>query len=68
MRGDPLDIVKAIRPHSSKLFDVHMMCWGTGQERTESQYMNLLERGGWTPTGSHYPDNRLIGVIEGARA
>ena len=53
--------------HFSKLFDVHMMCWGTGQERTEAQYMDLLKRAGWTPTGSRYPENRLIGVIEGVR-
>lgn len=51
--------------HFSKLFDIHMMCWGTGQERTEAQYMRLLERAGWTPAGIRYPGNRLIGVIEG---
>jgi hypothetical protein len=54
--------------HFSKLFDIHMMCWGNGQERTEAQYVDLLERSGWVPAGSHYPDNRLIGVIEGACA
>jgi hypothetical protein len=54
-------------PHFSKLFDVHMMCWGTGQERTESQYLSLLERAGWKPAGSYYPKNRQIGVITGAR-
>jgi hypothetical protein len=54
--------------HFSKLFDIHMMCWGTGQERTETQYVHLLERAGWTLTGSHYPGNRLIGVIEGVCA
>ena len=53
-------------PHFSKLFDVHMMCWGNGQERTESQYLQLLEQAGWKPTGSFYPANRLIGVITGA--
>jgi hypothetical protein len=55
-------------PHFSKLFDIHMMCWGTGRERTEEEYATLLERAGWTPIGSHYPANRLIGVIEGAPA
>ena len=51
--------------HFAKLFDIHMMCWGTGQERTESQYARLLETAGWKPAGCYYPSNRLIGVIEG---
>ena len=52
-------------PHFSKLFDIHMMCWGTGQERTEPEYVRLLERAGWEPSGSHYPANRQMGVITG---
>lgn len=51
--------------HFSKLFDIHMMCWGSGQERTESQYVRLLEKAGWTLVATHYPENRLIGIIEG---
>lgn len=51
--------------HFSKLFDIHMMCWGTGQERTEAQYGRLLETAGWKPVGFHYPSNRLMGVVEG---
>jgi O-methyltransferase/methyltransferase family protein len=51
--------------HFSKLFDIHMMCWGTGKERTEDQYVRLLERAGCTLATTHYPRNRLIGVIEG---
>jgi hypothetical protein len=55
-------------PHFSKLFDIHMMCWGTGQERTEAQYRSLLERAGWKPAGSYYPKSRQMGVITGVRA
>jgi O-methyltransferase domain/Dimerisation domain len=55
-------------PHFSKLFDIHMMCWGTGQERTESQYKRLLEDAGWKALGCYYPANRLMGVIVGACA
>ncbi len=51
--------------HFSKLFDIHMMCWGTGQERTEAQYESLLKQAGWTLAGSHYPANRQMGVIAG---
>lgn len=52
-------------PHFAKLFDMHMMCWGTGRERTEGEYADLLEAAGWKCAGSWYPSNRLIGVIEG---
>jgi hypothetical protein len=55
-------------PHFSKLFDIQMMCWGTGQERTEVQYADLLKRAGWALTRVHYPANRLMGVIEGVVA
>jgi O-methyltransferase domain len=51
--------------HFAKLFDIHMMCWGTGQERTEAQYVGLLEAAGWKISGCHYPSGRLMGVIEG---
>lgn len=53
-------------PHFSKLFDIHMMCWGTGQERTEAQFKRLLEQAGWKAVGSYYPGNRLMGVIVGS--
>jgi len=52
-------------PHFSKLFDIHMMCWGTGQERTEAQYASLLERAEWTPGGSYYTANRQMGIVTG---
>src|SRR5262249_23269358 len=34
-------------PHFSKLFDIHMMCWGSGRERTVQEYSTLLVRAGW---------------------
>ena len=52
-------------PHFSKLFDIQMMCWGTGRERTEDEYAGLLQAAGWTPFGSWYPRERTIGIIEG---
>lgn len=54
-------------PHFGKLFDIHMMCWGTGRERTEAEYVNLLEKAGWKHAGSHYPSSRMMGLIEGRR-
>jgi hypothetical protein len=52
-------------PHFSKLFDIHMMCWGTGRERTADEYAALLEQSGWRSTGTRYPPSRMMGVIEG---
>ena len=52
-------------PHFAKLFDIHMMCWGTGQERTEEHYKRLLRQAGWKPVAAHYPASRMMGVIEG---
>lgn len=53
-------------PHFANLLDIHMMCWGTGRERTEDEYIALLESAGWTFRASWYPRNRTIGIIEGS--
>jgi len=52
--------------HFAKLFDVHMMCWGTGQERTEAEYSELLLRSGWRKVASQRAPGSVMGVIEGA--
>lgn len=52
-------------PHFANLFDIHMMCWGSGRERTEREHAQLMDRSGWKFIAAHYPENKLIGVIEG---
>ena len=52
-------------PHFSKLFDIHMMCWGTGRERSPAEYASLLERAGWQHSGTRYPASHLMGLVEG---
>jgi hypothetical protein len=52
--------------HFAKLFDIHMLCWGTGRERTEAEYAQLLAEAGFRHRRSWYPPDRLMGVIEGA--
>jgi hypothetical protein len=54
-------------PHFAKLFDIHMMCWGTGRERTEAEYAALLERAGWKYAKTWFPTSRLMGVVEGVK-
>jgi hypothetical protein len=55
-------------PHFAKLFDIHMMCWGPGRERTEDEYARLLQAAGWTHFGSWYPHERTIGIVAGSAA
>jgi ubiquinone/menaquinone biosynthesis C-methylase UbiE len=54
--------------HFSKLFDIHMMCWGSGRERTEEEFASLLEASGWRFVVCHYPSHARMGVVEGAAA
>ena len=61
-------ITEPEKPHFSKLFDIHMMCWGSGRERTSKEYSMLLEQSGWEYVQTFYPQSGLIGVIEGAKA
>ncbi len=55
-------------PHFSKFFDIHMMCWGTGRERSSDEYAELLSRAGWSHVETWYPESRLMGLVEGAKA
>jgi hypothetical protein len=51
-------------PHFSKLFDIHMLCALTGKERTEEEYLKLLKQTGFKHVRTHYPQSRIMGVIE----
>ena len=51
-------------PHFSKLFDIHMICWGTGRERTADEYAALLAKAGWSYRKTWYPASQAMGIIE----
>jgi hypothetical protein len=51
----------------ASLFDMHMLVWGTGRERTEDEYSNLFKEAGWKYQAAWYPLNRIMGVIEGVK-
>jgi hypothetical protein len=55
-------------PHFAKLFDIHMMCWGTGRERTPAEYAALLDQAEWKYRQTWYPPSGMMGVVEGAKA
>jgi hypothetical protein len=54
-------------PHFSKIYDIHMMCWGSGRERTVEEYARLLKKAGWMYVETWYPASKMIGVIEGLK-
>ena len=54
-------------PHFSKLFDIHMMCATSGRERTSEEYESILNQSGWRYDKTHYPNSKIIGVIEGVK-
>jgi len=54
--------------HFATLFDIHMMCWGTGRERTVQEYASLFQEAGWNYVASWFPPGGAIGVIEGTKA
>jgi hypothetical protein len=39
---------------SAWALDIHMRCWGRGQERTEKEYASPLEASGWRFVTCHY--------------
>ncbi len=51
-------------PHFAKLFDLHMMCWGTGRERTAAEYGALVQDAGLSYVRTWYPRSRMMGVVE----
>jgi hypothetical protein len=55
-------------PHFSKLFDIHMLCALTGKERTEEEYLELLKQAGFKHVRTHYPQSRIMGVVEAIKA
>lgn len=53
--------------HFSKLFDVHMMVWGPGRERTAEEYAAILKEAGWTYLRAWYPPSKMLGVLEAVK-
>jgi len=52
-------------PHFSKLFDIHMMCWGTGRERTAEEYAALLSTSGWQSAQTLRAPGGMMSVVVG---
>ncbi len=51
--------------HTAKLFDIHILCWGTGRERAAREYAALLEAAGWQFIAVRLPASGTISVVEG---
>ncbi|MEM7099093.1 MAG: methyltransferase [Pseudomonadota bacterium] len=52
----------------SKLFDVHMMSVSTGRERTEAEFVALLEQSGWKHTQTWRQPQGSMAVVEGTKS
>jgi hypothetical protein len=50
--------------HFSKLYDIHMLCWATGTERTVAEYQSLVNAAGWNYVGTHFSTTNAMGIIE----
>jgi hypothetical protein len=55
-------------PHFAKLYDIHMMCWGPGRERSAEEYAALLAQSGWRYAGTRPATSSLLGIIEAVAA
>lgn len=55
-------------PDFAKLFDIHMMSVLTGKERTEAEYIDLLNGSGWTHMKTWRQPQGSMSVVEGVRA
>ncbi len=52
----------------SKLFDIHMMAVLTGRERTEPEFIALLEDSGWHHAKTWRQPESTLAVVEGVKA
>jgi hypothetical protein len=71
-QGGRVFIVEYIIPdadtsHFAKLYDIHMMCWGTGRERTVDEYAALLQEAGWKYVETWFPPSKAMGAVEGMK-
>ena len=65
-------IVEQVLPESGApdfayLYDLHMLCWGSGRERTESEYADLLRHANWSHVATWLAPNGALAVVEGAK-
>lgn len=72
-RPGPVFMIEYVIPESNgpdyaALSDMHMMCWGTGRERSAPEYRRLLESSVWRFEGVRYPESGAIAVVEGRLA
>ncbi|WP_083867367.1 methyltransferase [Natrialba taiwanensis] len=50
--------------HFGALYDIQMIVWTTGRERTPDEYASLLEQSGWEHNETTFGKNNLLGAIK----
>jgi hypothetical protein len=56
------------QPDFSKLFDIHMICWGTGRERTSAEYADLMASTGWRYDATYRAQGAFLSVVAATAA
>jgi hypothetical protein len=56
------------QPDFSKLFDIHMICWGTGRERTSAEYADLLASTGWRYDATYRAQGAFLSLVAATAA
>jgi len=56
------------QPDFSKLFDIHMICWGTGRERTSAEYADLMASTGWRYDATYRAEGAFLSVVAATAA
>src|ERR1043166_484356 len=51
------------QPDFSKLFDIHMICWGTGRERTSAEYADLWASAGWGCDAIYRAEGAFLSLV-----
>ncbi|ELY86167.1 hydroxyneurosporene-O-methyltransferase [Natrialba taiwanensis DSM 12281] len=51
-------------PHFASLYDMQMIVWTNGRERTPGEYASLLEQSGWEYNETTFDENDLLGAVK----
>lgn len=55
-------------PQFPSLYDIQMITWTRGRERTSNEYTDLLARSGWTVTEILFTENKRLGAVRATPA
>lgn len=51
-------------PHFGTFYDMQMIVWTNGRERTTDEYVELLNQSGWMHINTQFSNNQLLGAVQ----